>query len=102
MAEQGNEPIVRIPFTIAEDGITFSDSLNLTISEYESLSEQQLQDLQYARFEAYRYFLENPPIPATPTKRDLMDERDELKRQQEELQRKVDRLNERINEITGS
>lgn len=55
-------------FQISKDGLSLSDALILPKSEYESLSENQIETLKTERFDNHKYNIEHPPVVVEPTK----------------------------------
>lgn len=83
-----NQIIIRIPFTIEEDGKKFSDSLNFTQDEYDALSADEIEAMKRARFQAWLDFLANPPPVEDPSLEDLGAEKKELLKKIEDVDRK--------------
>lgn len=84
--------ILHIPFTIEQNGKKFSDALNMSQEEYESLTQEQIDAMKQARFDAWLEFLANPPIPDEPPEEDLLLEKEHLEKELDKIQKKIDNI----------
>ena len=62
---------IQIKFKIEENGYSFSDALYLTLEQYQTYTQEQIEVLQRERFDAWMDAINNPPVIDQPTEEQL-------------------------------
>lgn len=56
---------IKIDFEKGEGIFVYRDCLNLTQEQFDSLTEQDIEDMKEQRYQNWLYFINNPPVPDT-------------------------------------
>ncbi len=71
--EEERAVYIQVRFKRNKDGYKYSDALYFTEEEYDNLSNQEIKDLEDAKFEAWKFAVQNPPAPVPMTTQEKQD-----------------------------